>query len=183
MKFITYSPEKSLSIYQRNHGQRIISNIQFSSASFHNPNESFCCALLHGGEIRYTDFYGWFGSFERFYIMARYNSAVEFVNIRLTADDKPRVAKFVSDVEPDFAEHLINFIGSGYKVSINLDEANDCYIVAATGTQNSRENKGKCMTTRSGDLFECLYMMLYKHEMICDNGSWGEPVNQTSDWG
>lgn len=114
---------------------------------------------------------------------AKMNSSVEFVNVRLTKDDKKKLAAFTEQIAPDLAEHLINFVGSGFKLSINLDSQNDCYIVAATGTQNARVNKGLCMTSRSEDLFEAIYMTLYKHEILCDNDSWGEPVGNGSNWG
>lgn len=183
MDYFTYSANKSNGIYIRNNGARVITNVVSAWTAIHAVKGSFCFALKHPNMIIYTEFYGFFRQWEYTLMAAKMNGSVEFVNVRLVKDDKKKLAAFTEQIAPDLADHLINFIGSGFKLSINLDAQNDCYIVAATGTQNARVNKGLCMTSRSEDLFEAIYMTLFKHEVLCDNDSWGEPVGNGSNWG
>jgi len=119
------------------------------------------------------------------FTMARLGTryGVNFVNIRIAPDNREKVLQWILDNEADLGEMLVNLIGDNYKLSLNEDTANDCFIVAITGSDENRVNRGLCMTTRSNDLMECLFMALYKHYVMCDGKSWGEPVDKSTDWG
>lgn len=121
--------------------------------------------------------------YQEYIYMANTRFNVEFVNLRLTADDKPKFVAWADDNAPDLGTLLDNMVGSGYKMSMNLDSQNDCYIVAVTGTGDARDNKGLCMTSRADDLVEALMMAVYKHVVLCNSGSWGKPEDRSLDWG
>lgn len=113
----------------------------------------------------------------------RMNTSVEFVNIRVEKSHESDFLAWYEEMLPDIGDHLLILVSSNYKVSLNLDLTNDCYIVAVTGTSENRDNRGLCMTSRSNVLFEAIGLALYKHEVLCGGSSWGEPEERQTNWG
>jgi hypothetical protein len=108
---------------------------------------------------------------------------VDFVPLRLTMDQKAAFQKWAKDNVADLGDYMVNLVGSGYKLSMNLDTNNDCYIVAITGTEENKLNRGLCITSRSDDLIEAVMMTVYKVVVLYDNGEWETPDDVSQDWG
>jgi hypothetical protein len=123
------------------------------------------------------------GNWEWFKMAAKTRYGIDFVALRLTEEQKPQFLSWAEDNAPDAFTHIEHMVSDGYKISINMDANNDCVIVAVTGTDNNRTNRGLCMTSRAGDAIEALMMALYKHIILCDGGSWGDIEQRASDWG
>jgi hypothetical protein len=142
-----------------------------------------CFAAYSNIFHQWIDAAGWLQSWEYFKMSARTRYGVEFVNIKVAPDQKSDFLKWAKTAQDDLGTFLINLVGAGYKLSANCDEQNDCFIVAVTGTQASRENRGLCVTSRSDDLIEAILLAMYKHFVICDSGSWGAPEERNDSWG
>lgn len=176
-------------MYIRMHSPTLTTRMlqQYARSSFPIPFELSAGQLGFIGfcppEERTAEVTFWVGSYERLIYMAQTRFGVDFVNVRLEPDDKPRFLEWQKANQADLAQYIGEMLGSGYKVSVNLDDKNDCYIVAVTGTTNCRDNRGLCMTTRSDDWLEAICMAVFKHYVICDAGSWGTPEQHNQSWG
>jgi hypothetical protein len=87
---------------------------------------------------------------------------ITFHNIRLTKDDKPKLAEFdsmCSEMELNPIE-MLSVVG-GYKVSIRFDVDTDSVMVSLTGSEDSA-NPNVCVTTYAENVTECLIMAFYK---------------------
>jgi hypothetical protein len=130
-----------------------------------------------------AELFGWLRPYKEYYQMARIKYGVDFVNLKLTDEDKEAFSKWVDDNNGDILTYLEQLIGSGYKLSLNEDEENHCFIAAVTGGQDNRENRNKCLISRAPDLLEVLQMALYKHFVVCNAGDWGDTEKQDMTWG
>ena len=122
-------------------------------------------------------------SWEVFHMTQKTRYGTEFVNVRLDANSRPIVEQWVVDNEPELGTMIEALVSDGYKLSLNLDTRHDCFICAFTGTDENRENRGLCMTSRASTAMEALWVGLYKHYVVCDGGSWGKPEQSAADWG
>lgn len=111
------------------------------------------------------------------------NYGVEFVNITVSTADKNKFDAWVGTQTVELAEIMTHIITSGYKLSVSLDQNNDCYICALTGTEDQRWNSKKCMTSRADSIEEAIWLAAYKHLVICDGGDWGESNSRSIAWG
>jgi hypothetical protein len=132
---------------------------------------------------RSAELFGWLKPHKEWYQMARIKYGVDFVNLKLTEDDRKAFADWAETNSGDTLTYLEQLIGSGYKLSLNEDEENHCFIAAVTGGQDNRDNRNKCLISRAPDLLEVLQMALYKHFVMCNAGDWGETEKQDMSWG
>jgi len=86
---------------------------------------------------------------------------ITFVNITLSDAQLDAVGKQMATNRELAIDPLDQLVMGGYKVSINVDWENQCYIVSATGGERT-VNEDKCCSSRSDDLEEALNIMLYK---------------------
>lgn len=119
---------------------------------------------------------------DRAHFMARFQK-MEFVTLRLTADDAKNIEKYAQSKEGDYTTVLHEILASGHKVSISWIDDKSSYIVTLIGTEHSQHNQGYSMTTWSDDLVEAIFMAGYKHEIVCDGGSWQDNSTGDMNWG
>lgn len=86
---------------------------------------------------------------------------IEFVNYHISEAQKAEIDKLKAMLDKNSLNPLDLLVMGGYKVSINVDWDNECYIVSATGSDRT-VNEDKCCSSRSDDLDEALCIMLYK---------------------
>jgi hypothetical protein len=121
----------------------------------------------------------WPSEWEYAEMKKRTRYGVEFVNLRVPAEDKAKVTQWMLDHEVELGDMLDDLVSSGYKISLNLDSGNDCHLVAITGSDDAVYNRGLCMTSRAGSPVEALYVGLYKHYVLCDGKDW--PIPELGD--
>jgi hypothetical protein len=153
------------------------------AAWFCTSFNSYSFAFASTDENTWFEVSGWLKNWEYTEMAGRTRYGTEFVNLRLSLEQKPQFEVWAKENQDDLFNYLVNMVADGYKISINLDANNDCIIVAVTGTDNNRTNRGRCMTSRSHDAIEALLMAIFKHVVLCDGGDWGEGENKASDWG
>ena len=86
---------------------------------------------------------------------------IEFVNIHLTESDQPALEKHIATMKKGGIDPLDMLLMAGYKVSVNVDYDNECYIVSTTGGERTL-NCDKCVSSRSDDLEQALFIANYK---------------------
>jgi hypothetical protein len=126
---------------------------------------------------------GWLQVWKEWYQMARIRYGVDFVNLKLTEEDRGTFTAWAEANNGDVLTYLEQLIGAGYKLSLNEDEENHCFIAAITGGQDNRDNRNKCMISRAPDLLDALQLALYKHFVLCNGGNWGDSEKQDMTWG
>ncbi len=105
-----------------------------------------------------------------------------FVNIQLTAEDRPRLESFDKQYGNDTTKHLMDLTGSGYKISMRWVEEKQSFCVTLIGHKSMKRNQNFSMSSFSDDLHEAIVMANYKDAMICDGGEWDKHA-QDSNWG
>lgn len=122
---------------------------------------------------------------ERECIMARRAKfkEIEFVTLTLSKGDKKKFETWAQAQEMTALGFVQTLATDGYKLSVSHDFDNDCFIVACTGKDTAAHNNGKCFTSRAPTVEEAVFMTAYKHYVVCDAGSWGEPSENGMSWG
>lgn len=110
-----------------------------------------------------------------------------FVQANLTPMDKAMFEQWYGEhiqaIQPYIDEH----IGSGLKLTVVFDGANNSYIASYTGRPNDDQTmEFRCtLSARSGKFMEALAVLVYKHVVIC-NGDWAEYLvngSRVKNWG
>lgn len=108
---------------------------------------------------------------------------IEFVTLVLTKSDEKAFVEWHGAQKIELISHLATMVTDGYKLSFSHDFDHDCFIVACTGTKNASDNVGRCFTSRAGTVQEACWLAVYKHYVVCDGASWGEPSDGIMSWG
>ena len=107
---------------------------------------------------------------------------VSFVNIRISADEKPAFDSWAEKQAKRVWEMIQSLADSGYKLSISPDLENSCYIATLTGTKHAVRNKNKAISSRSDDVIEAILLSAYKHVVLFGEGEW-EGEQRQNNWG
>lgn len=114
----------------------------------------------------------------------RFKSNIEFVTLKLTSQDKTKFDEWAKPNAGKIFKYLGELAEGGYKFSVSPDFNNACVIASLTGTDNSVDNGGLCMTSRAETIDEALLVMCYKHFVMANGGNWLDIAGQNSDnWG
>lgn len=106
---------------------------------------------------------------------------VEFVNIPVSRDEKPKVEKLGKWCTENTLYPLAMLSQSNYKISIKYDHEDASYCVSITGAEES-PNPHLCTSSYSDDLDEAILLALYKAFNGKDWLVWDEP-QKTGRWG
>jgi len=161
--------------FKQAHADKLDGRLRMS----HSPDGSVHFATYAVRKGVYLEIVLWPSKWEYAEMKKRTRYGVEFVNLRVPAEDKAKVTQWMLDHETELGDMLDDMVSSGYKISLNLDSGNDCHLVAITGSDDAPNNRGLCMTSRASSPMEALYVGLYKHYVLCDSGDW--PAPETGD--
>lgn len=105
-----------------------------------------------------------------------------FVNMTLNEEQK----KIFTTWYKSEGERLSDFLGQvmvdDYKVSVNWDDNNQCFIASFTGKEDQRFNSNMVLSSRSDDWYEAIGLNLYKHLILCKSGKWDGETTK-NNWG
>lgn len=105
-----------------------------------------------------------------------------FVNLKITGKHKDGFLSWMSRKDNDIQVDVAAFMSNGHKTSISWDTNNNVWIVSATCKDESSPNVNCCLTSRSNEWWEAMCMNVYKHDIICAQGSWLDSA-ESGDWG
>lgn len=100
-----------------------------------------------------------------------------FVNVELTADQKPLCKALLSDVER-LAENVYGMVEDGYKLSLTWDDVRECYNLSLTCKARGNPNNGLTLTGRGGSIPAAMASFWYKHDAIL-MGAWGNGASSS----
>jgi len=117
-----------------------------------------------------------------FHEMARNQQQWQFLNYTLSESETIALQQFVDNDVDGILPLMDVLLGQGYKVSMTWVDQNTAFCIAVTGTENSKYNNGKSMTSWSDSLEEGLFIAVYKHLVIFGGKEWvGQDVQKR--WG
>lgn len=109
--------------------------------------------------------------------------AWKFINLRLTSDDKPGLAKFIKKCKDDVGDCLRELAIANCKLSISWVDEKTAWCVTVSPTKQSKLNKDCSMSSWSDDWVEAIYMTGYKVLVLAESGSWEKIASSQEDWG
>lgn len=107
---------------------------------------------------------------------------IEFVNRQLTSEEKVNANGWAEGLEDNHFHEIVNELAQGYKITFSFDLERSCFIVSLIGRDKVSPNFNKCMTTRHGNLEQCVILALYKQRVLFADGNW-DVNDHTSEWG
>jgi len=107
---------------------------------------------------------------------------IEFVNINLSKQEKTQFKSWYTEIQAELPRLVAVFIAAGYKQSIKWDNENDCFIATATCVDDSLENSGKALSSRSDDWMEAIALNVFKTDVLSEKGVW-EASGKGNSWG
>lgn len=105
-----------------------------------------------------------------------------FANVRLAESDKEAFSEWCEKKDRDFVEMQTRLLVEGWKLSIRADLENNCFIVSHTCGAEKHINANVCLTSRSEDWEEALWLNLYKILSLYD-GKKLPTENARNNWG
>lgn len=116
------------------------------------------------------------------YFAFREGPDMEFIDYRLTEDEKYQAKEFEKQGDQVVSDALGSLLAEGYRITMTWDNKNNCYIVSLMGREETHRNYKKCMTTRHGDLRTAISMCVYKETFIFAGAAWSGSTHG-NDWG
>lgn len=107
----------------------------------------------------------------------------EFSTLSLSEGDKKQLYEW-ADKETITPLDCATELGlAGYKLSFTWVDDQQSWCVSLIGTETSKPNQDKIMTSWSNDLGEAVIIGYYKHVVMCDSGSWPVRADNEGRWG
>lgn len=110
-----------------------------------------------------------------------------FVQCNLTPMDKALFDQWNGENHQHIDRFVDQHLGSGLKLSLVFDGANNSYIASYTGRPNTdKELCFRCtLSARSGEYMESLALLVYKHDVVM-GGDWSPYLvngSKIPNWG
>jgi len=105
-----------------------------------------------------------------------------FVDLKLSKQDDAHFTIWYKENETLLGEFIEEFVSNSLKLSVTYDLNNDCVISSITCVDRKSENLNACVTSRSKDTVESLFMSFYKVLVMLKDKPWRE-LEIKNDWG
>ena len=157
-----------------------------------NPGDSLVNAFVHANRVhkslilsrRYSRvqyYQSWDVGKEK--VMAKREfTRIQFVNLRLTGEDKKTFEKWRKDNEDDLFALLETIILEDIRVSVSFDGKNRTYIVSFTCRDELSPNNGFCVSSRHDEVVTAVLVAIFKHQVVIADQTW-DTVASADDWG
>ena len=92
-----------------------------------------------------------------------------FVNVRLSSDDKARMADLHLDVEFPLST-ILDIVAEGYKFSVKEDSKNQTYVASLTDGREDSPAYRAILTGRGSSALNAWYSLAYRHIVLLPDG-------------
>lgn len=92
-----------------------------------------------------------------------------FVNVRLSSDDKARMADTALDVEFPLST-ILDLVASGYKFSLKEDMRNQTFVASLTDGREDSPAYNAILTGRGSTPLNAWYALAYRHIVLLFDG-------------
>lgn len=100
-----------------------------------------------------------------------------FVNVRLSADDKARLAETDLAIEFPLAT-ILDLVAEGYKFSLKEDTKNGTFVASFTDTREGAPTYRAILTGRGSTSLNAWYALAYRHFVMLPDG-WQVELSDT----
>lgn len=107
---------------------------------------------------------------------------VQFVNLKLDASQKKQFSQWVEQLGDKIDDECGIFISNGWKTSHTWDRDNACFIASSTNVEPDDINFQYCITSRSSEWLEAVYLNVFKFNVLA-NGDSLESLVASNSWG
>lgn len=107
----------------------------------------------------------------------------KFYNKKLNANEKKAFQLWCEKNDADMPDIIASVLIAGYKWSISADPLNEVYTASLTPSKHTKVNKGGSLTGKHSDYWTAGLVVIFKHVVICDQGSWEDMLMDNKDWG
>lgn len=98
-----------------------------------------------------------------------FGSDYRFVNVRLSSDDKARMAE--TDLAIEFPlGTVLDIVAEGYKFSLKEDEKNSTFVASFTDVRPDSPAFKSILTGRGSTALNAWYSLAYRHTVILVDG-------------
>lgn len=108
---------------------------------------------------------------------------IEFIECQLTANDEKKLLAFAKSYDNDLSVIIEKINSYGYTIKIGFYPDSTAYGVFMQAGKDTKENKGKMLSSWSDDVGEAIAMCLYKHEVMFSAGEWEQSADYRGKWG
>lgn len=106
-----------------------------------------------------------------------FGSDYRFVNVRLSSDDKARMAE--TDLELEFPiSSILDLVAEGYKFSLKEDGKNSTFVASLTDVREESPTSKAILTGRGSTALNAWYALAYRHIVLLPDG-WGVELQET----
>jgi hypothetical protein len=125
---------------------------------------------------------------EEYFKMARKKSnqqnfgGVKFAEVRLDKSDRKDFLAWVKEQQTHQVDALLELVTAQWKISFSFDSEHDTFICSMTQKDEDDVNYNICVTSRSSDAYEALFLNYYKLVVVSKGKSF-EGLERDSDWG
>ena len=105
-----------------------------------------------------------------------------FVNYRLTAEQKEHFAGWFAELSDDLDEILEAVLMADNRLGITYDVRGDCFIASLTCRDENSPNHAHCVTARYDSSHKAMACVVYKVTVCLADTKWSDAVSD-SDYG
>lgn len=106
-----------------------------------------------------------------------FGSDYRFVNVRLSSDDKARMADTALEVEFPLG-FILDIVAEGYKFSIKEDQKNQTFLASLTDTREDSPSFKAILTGRGSTALNAWYSLAFRHVVLLPDG-WAAELSDT----
>lgn len=107
----------------------------------------------------------------------------EFSSLSLAKSDQKDIWDWAEKNKVNPLDSAIELGLEGYKLSFTWIDEQQSWCVSLIGTETTKPNQDKIMTSWSNDLGEAIVISAYKHAVLCDRGAWPIRSDEDGRWG
>jgi len=102
-----------------------------------------------------------------------------FVQVSIDEAHRHEYDEWVQDVGEGVYVELDDALGSGLKLTLVFDGANQCYVASLTGRPDCTGDRAFtcCLSARAGTFSEAIAVLMYKHVALL-HYDWWDAVNE-----
>jgi len=108
--------------------------------------------------------------------------STEFITYNLSAEDKKNFGIWQKKNSEHLDDLVIGLLQTNHKIGFSFNETTDAFICSVTGKAEDCNNASKCFTSHAKDYSTALWVALFKHYVVWDNGVW-EAISEAEDFG
>lgn len=96
-----------------------------------------------------------------------------FVNIYLDSSDADAMLEMAKEYDNHLDVKIGEMVKEGIQIKLSWDTRSKCFMASMTTRNPEAAYAGYCITSRSRDMSEVLWMCVYKHFVVC-SGDWSQ---------